>query len=83
MRGLRPGRPDAELLRGPGNLCRALGIDGAFNGHDLGEPPLRLLAGEGVAEADVARGPRIGISRAVDHPLRFWIRGCPAVSGRR
>lgn len=83
MRGLRPGRPDAALLRGPGNLCRALGIDGILNGHDLSEAPLRILAGSGVAEAEVARGPRIGISRAVDHPLRFWVRGCPSVSGRR
>src|SRR5690606_38611975 len=27
MRGHRPGRRDVELLRGPGNLCRAMGID--------------------------------------------------------
>jgi DNA-3-methyladenine glycosylase len=82
MRGHRPGRPDAELLRGPGNLCRALGIAGADNGHDLREPPLRILGGATVPDSRVARGPRVGITRAVEHPFRFWVRDCPSVSGR-
>ena len=28
-------------------------------------------------------GPRVGISRNADAPLRFWIDGDPTVSGRR
>lgn len=83
MRGRRPGRSDLELQRGPGNLCRAMAIEGTLNGHDLQRPPLRITHGAPVAKADIARGPRIGISRAVEHPLRFWIRDCPAVSARR
>lgn len=83
MRGHRPGRPDAELLRGPGNLCRALAIDRELYGHDLSEPPLRILHGPPVPEERVARGPRIGVTRAVEHPLRFWVRDCPSVSGHR
>jgi DNA-3-methyladenine glycosylase len=83
MRGHRPGRPDVELLRGPGNLCRALAVDGALNGHDLAEAPLRILPGTEVSDSRVARGPRVGISRAVEHPLRFWVSDSPAVSGRR
>lgn len=83
MRGHRPGRSDTELLRGPGNLCRALAIDGGLNGHDLTEPPLRIVPGAPVPGSRVSRGPRVGITRAVDHPLRFWVSDSPAVSGRR
>jgi DNA-3-methyladenine glycosylase len=80
MRERRPGRPDRDLLRGPGNLCRALAITGEHNFHPVQDAPLRLAAGAPVADADVATGPRIGITRAADAPLRFWVRGDPYVS---
>jgi DNA-3-methyladenine glycosylase len=83
MRERRPGRTDLELMRGPGKLCSALGVDGALNGAPLDAPPLWLEAGDPVAEAAVARGPRVGISRAVEAPLRFWIRGSVWVSASR
>ena len=78
----RPGRPDRELMRGPGNLARALGVTGEQNYHPLDRPPLWLAAGRAIADADVASGPRIGIAahRAADWPLRFWLRGSPWVS---
>ncbi|HEY0020718.1 MAG TPA: DNA-3-methyladenine glycosylase [Longimicrobium sp.] len=81
-RARRPGRPDHELMRGPGNLARALGVDAALNRHPLDRPPLWIAPGRPIAEADVAVGPRIGISRAADWPLRFWLRGDPHVSGK-
>ncbi len=80
MRERRPGRPDRELLRGPGNLCRALGIDLRLNRHPLRQPPLVIRGRSNPAPAEVARGPRVGISRAVDLPLRFWIPGSQHVS---
>jgi DNA-3-methyladenine glycosylase len=80
MRARRPGRPDRELMRGPGNLARALGVDGALNGHPLDRAPLWLAPGDPVPPGDVAVGPRVGISRSVDWPLRFWRRGDPHVS---
>ena len=76
----RPGRPDRELMRGPGNLARALGVDAALNYHPLDRPPLWIAPGRRVDEAEVAAGPRIGITRAADWPLRFWLRGDPHVS---
>jgi DNA-3-methyladenine glycosylase len=78
----RPGRPDRELMRGPGNLARALGVTGAQNRHPLDAPPLWLARGRDVADAEVSVGPRIGIARerAADWPLRFWIGGSPWVS---
>ncbi len=71
-----------DLLRGPGNLCRALGITGKLDRHSLVETPLRILAGGAVMDGQVARGPRVGVTRAVDLPLRFWIAGHPCVSRR-
>jgi DNA-3-methyladenine glycosylase len=73
-------RPLAELLRGPGNLARGLGLDERQNGHRLWLPPLRLLFGSPVADVQVRVGPRVGIRRAADLPLRFCVAGDPAVS---
>lgn len=76
----RQGRPQAELMRGPGNLCTALGITGVLNGHDLRMLPLQIAVGASIPDRKVSVGRRIGISRAVDLPLRFWITGDPHVS---
>lgn len=76
----RPGRSDRDLMRGPGNLCRALGITGEWNGHPLSASPLWIEPGEPVPDASVVRGPRIGISRAADLPLRFRVSGSEWVS---
>jgi DNA-3-methyladenine glycosylase len=81
-RARRPGRPDRDLMRGPGNLARALGVDGGLNYHPLDRPPLWIAHGCTIPDADVAIGPRIGITRAADWPLRFWLRGDPHVSGK-
>lgn len=80
MRERRPGRPDRDLLRGPGNLARALGVDGTHNRLPMDRPPLWIAHGRAVPDTDVATGPRIGITRAADWPLRFWLRGDPHVS---
>jgi DNA-3-methyladenine glycosylase len=84
MRALR-GRPelrDRELARGPGNLCRAFAIGPEFDGADLAAGPLLWIADDGVA-ARVGVSPRIGITKAVAEPMRFYARGNPSVSGRR
>lgn len=73
MAARRPGRSEREWLRGPGNLSRALGIDGALNGHPLNAPPLWLAPGRSIADAEVRTGPRIGITRAAEWPLRFRV----------
>jgi DNA-3-methyladenine glycosylase len=80
MRERRGGRADRELLRGPGNLCSALGVDRSLNGHPLSAPPLWIEPGTVVPDAAVATGPRIGIRLAADLPLRYRIAGSPWVS---
>jgi len=70
MRTRRPkARRDADLCNGPGKLCAAMGITRALDGVSLQTGALRLCAGEWVQQVEV--GPRVGISRAVEWPLRF------------
>jgi DNA-3-methyladenine glycosylase len=71
---------DADLTNGPGKLCEALGITGALNGIPLQHEPLLIREGRAVDAGDIETTPRIGISRAVDWPLRYLIRGNPYVS---
>jgi DNA-3-methyladenine glycosylase len=72
--------PDA--LRGPGKLCRALGIDTGLSGRHLFEAgaPLTLRAGRPPARVAVSR--RVGIREAAARRLRFYDPESPAVSAR-
>ena len=71
----RRGVRDRDLARGPGRLAQALGVTGALDGHDLSLPPLTLHDAPPVPTHRVAAGPRIGINRAADWPLRFTESG--------
>jgi DNA-3-methyladenine glycosylase len=68
-----------RLLSGPGNLCCGLAIGAGDNGADLCRPG-RVHIEARTAAVPVCAGPRVGISRAADLPLRFWWAGHPAVS---
>jgi DNA-3-methyladenine glycosylase len=74
--------PDTALTSGPGKLAAALGVHGAHDGTRLDRAPLWLQRGETVAAALVRTGPRIGVTRAADWPLRFWEAGNRWVSAR-
>jgi DNA-3-methyladenine glycosylase len=75
--------PDTALAGGPGRLAAALGITGALDGHSLDRTPLWVTPGEPIDDSRVRAGPRIGITRAADWPLRFWIAGSAWVSRNR
>jgi DNA-3-methyladenine glycosylase len=73
-----------RLASGPGNLTQALGLSLRDNGADLTRGPLVILPPGRPRDFKIARGPRVGITRSTDLPLRFWIAGHPSVSvGRR
>ena len=75
----RRGVADPRLLcSGPGRLCEALGISDKHYGLALDRLPFQIFA-RGVA-ADVAIGPRIGITKAVDHPWRYGLKDSRFVS---
>jgi DNA-3-methyladenine glycosylase len=69
------------LARGPGRLAAALEIDQRLDGVDLcANGPLWL--GTAVREtANIRATVRIGITREVDRPLRFFEAGSEFVSG--
>lgn len=87
LRGLPPaGAGAGRLAAGPGRLCAALAVDRALDGASLISGPLRVAAGEPVADEAVVRGPRVGVDyagEAADWPLRFAIAGHPEVSRPR
>jgi DNA-3-methyladenine glycosylase len=74
-----------RLTRGPAMLCQALAVDRSDDGADLvGDDGSITIARPPIAwAAEVAQSPRIGISKAIDHPLRYFVRGNRFVSGRK
>ena len=75
----RRGVTDERLLcSGPGRLCQALGITDKQYGLALDVPPFEIRARPD--DVAVAVGPRIGITRAVDHPWRYGLKGSRFVS---
>ncbi len=81
--------PRATQLRlvssGPGRMSEALGITRERdNDKDLTSRTSDLwLADDGFRPQRILATPRIGITKAVDQPLRFVIAGNPYVSGKR
>jgi DNA-3-methyladenine glycosylase len=75
-----PDRSDVELTNGPGKLTEAFGVDDAFHGAALTEPPLYFAEGSPPDETTVARSSRIGISEGVERQWRFYVEGHPYVS---
>ncbi len=72
-----------DLARGPGRLCAALGIDRRLDGIDLCQAGPLWLGSDGQASDEIGQSKRIGITRAADSPLRFYVRGNRFVSGPR
>lgn len=72
-----------ELCRGPAKLCQALSVDLAHDGGDLCSPKsIWIEPGVSIAPDCITATPRIGIRRAADHRLRFFVDGNRFVSGR-
>ncbi|MDB4913158.1 MAG: 3-methyladenine glycosylase [Gemmatimonadetes bacterium] len=74
---------EVDLTNGPGKLCQAMGITGAMNGTSLRNGPLVIRAGTPVPDNNVVVTPRIGITKAADWPLRFFVKDDPYVSRAR
>src|SRR3979411_1488329 len=75
----RRGLHDERLLcSGPGKLTEALGITDAHNGRPLDVAPIALHAR--ADKPDIVAGVRIGISRAVELPWRYGLKGSKFLS---
>jgi DNA-3-methyladenine glycosylase len=70
----RRGLPDERsLCSGPGKLCEALGITIAHSELPLDKPPIALHAR--IGKVEVVTGLRIGITKAVELPWRYGLKG--------
>ena len=70
----RRGMDEPRLLcSGPGRLTQAMGITRAHNGLPLDEAPFSLMSR--TEEPEILTGLRIGITKAVDLPWRYGLKG--------
>jgi DNA-3-methyladenine glycosylase len=76
----RRGMTGVNVTNGPGKICQALGIDLTLSGHDLSQPPMRLIKKPALSDDEVTIGARIGISKAVHELRRFYVTSSPFVS---
>jgi DNA-3-methyladenine glycosylase len=78
MRRRRGLHDERSLCSGPGKLTEALGITHAHNGLPLDAAPIALHAR--AAKPDIVTGVRIGLTKAVDLPWRYGLRGSKFLS---
>jgi len=84
-----PSSPPVARLRmigsGPGRMSQALGITrDRDNNKELTSPGSDLwLADDGFRPQQILATPRIGITKAIERPLRFSVAQNPYVSGRK
>lgn len=73
MRRRRGLHDEKALCSGPGKLTGALAITNKHNGLSLTAPPISVHARK--FEPEIAMGPRIGITKAVELPWRYGLKG--------
>ena len=71
-----------DLARGPGRVAQAMRIDRSLDGVDLCVRASGLWLADALRPVrEIGTSVRIGISKEVARPLRFYERGNPHVSG--
>jgi DNA-3-methyladenine glycosylase len=78
MRRRRMLHDERLLCSGPGKLTQALGITHQHNELPLDAPPIALHAR--TQKPDIVTGLRIGITKAVELPWRYGLRGSKFLS---
>jgi DNA-3-methyladenine glycosylase len=76
---------ERDLCRGPGRLCQALGITIEHSGADLVTGDRDVVIADDGCPPPAAPGvsPRIGLTKGVEYPWRFFVEGDRHVSGSR
>ncbi len=78
MRRRRGLSDERALCSGPGKLCEALGVSIRHNGLPLDRAPFELHVRRNTPQLDI--GARIGISKAVEQPWRYGLKGSKFLS---
>jgi DNA-3-methyladenine glycosylase len=73
MRRRRGLHDERSLCSGPGKLTEALGITHALNGLPLDTAPVALHAR--LEQPEITTGVRIGITKAIELPWRYGLKG--------
>ena len=78
MRRRRGIGDERALCSGPGKLCQAMGISIAQSELPLDTPPIALFARK--EKPEIVTGIRIGITKAVELPWRYGLKGSQFLS---
>ena len=78
MRRRRGVHDERALCSGPGKLTEALGITIAHNAQALDAPPFALYAR--TEKPEIVAGVRIGLTKAVELPWRYGLKGSKFLS---
>ena len=70
-----------DLARGPGRLAAAFAIDRRLDGVDLCRRGALWISRDRQPIGDIGCSARIGLTKAAESRLRFYLRGNPFVSG--
>ncbi|MEO7210407.1 MAG: DNA-3-methyladenine glycosylase [Chitinophagaceae bacterium] len=77
---------DTTLSRGPGNVCKALGIHTGHSGFALNREEIFIYEdGVKIKNKDIGISPRIGVDYSGEDallPYRFYVKGNDYVSGK-
>jgi DNA-3-methyladenine glycosylase len=82
MKKFRNTEIEINLTNGPGKLCEAFNIKRELNNIDVTNPlsEIMILDNDPIAKTEFIRTSRIGISKAKELSLRFYIKGNNFVS---
>jgi DNA-3-methyladenine glycosylase len=79
-RDLKNEKEKLNLTNGPGKICKALNINRDHYGADLTGNQIFIIDQPVVNKKNIVVSKRIGISKSIDLPWRFYIKGNPWVS---
>jgi len=69
-----------NLTSGPGKVCASFAINKNHSGIDLTGEEIFILGNKKLADSEIGISKRIGITRSVDLPWRFFIKNNPYLS---
>jgi DNA-3-methyladenine glycosylase len=73
----------ADVTRGPGRLAAAFRIDRRYDGRDLFTDADLWIGSDAHEVENVGISVRIGLTKAAEERLRFFVAGSPFLSGPR
>ena len=78
MRRRRGVHDERNLCSGSGKVCEALGVSDKLNGKALDQSPIEIFAR--TSKPEIVTGIRIGITKAVELPWRYGLKGSKFMS---